>query len=140
MKTFKEYLKEKHQQEELDEGFLKKAGTAALLAGALVGGYKGLKNQSFGPARSQAASIWDEEEAEDRDEVLQHQKDLLSAAKRAGVPQSQWNNLKGEKIGGVVVVVNGKKVPLTQEEKEEVSWAQNHRSRMKTMNPSGYNF
>jgi hypothetical protein len=124
MKSFKEYIKEKHN-EEIDESFLRKAGTAALLAGALATGYKGVNRSlhDLNPLKSSANSLedWDDE----KDEMESHHKDLLIAAKKAGVPKSQWNNLKGQKVGGVVVSVNGRKVPLTPKEQQAVKWAEN---------------
>lgn len=119
MKTFKEYVKENYN-EDLDESFLRKAGAAAILAGALTSGYKGLSH-SFSPTAPSATSSWGEDDVEYNQE--KDERDLLSAAKRAGVPQSQWRNLKGEKSGGVIVVVNGRKVPLTKAEQQKVKAA-----------------
>ena len=45
---------------------------------------------------------------------------LKIAAQRAGVPKSEWGRLKGHATGGVITVVNGRKVPLTPREQIDV--------------------
>ena len=66
---------------------------------------------------------FDDEDSEEMSMTARAAK-LKAAAQRVGIPKSQWNNLKGHMTGGVVTVVNGKKVPLTPREAEEVRFAQ----------------
>jgi hypothetical protein len=127
MKKFNEWLTEKDPNF-LEEGFGKNLLTAALI-GAAGYGAGAVHN-----ARSvNTASVQDNEWDNDDDttsRMNKHHRDLLAAAKRAGVPKSEWNKLRGEKRGGVVVSVNGRKVKLTKAEQEEVNFADQLRARM----------
>jgi hypothetical protein len=119
MKNFKEWLKEKDT--ELYEGILKslannKLARKVLTAGAIAGAGYGLTKKLDLP--NITASY--EEDEDDEDSLERKHAKLLAAAKKAGVPKSEWNNLKGSSRGGVVITVNGRKVPLTTQEKEEV--------------------
>jgi hypothetical protein len=130
MKNFKEWLKEKDT--ELYEGILKglannKLARKILTAGAIAGAGYGLTKKLDLPNRITASY---EEDEDDEDSLERKHAKLLAAAKRAGVPRSEWNNLEGSSRGGVVITVNGRKVPLTIIEKEEVEDAIKRARRM----------
>lgn len=116
MKTFKEWI-EKNHPETIDESFWKKAGAAALIAGALTGCVN--KPQAHPSCTNSSYS----------QRIEKSKQDLLIAAKKAGVPRDEWSKLKGQKVGGIVVVVNGRKVPLTNTEKNIVKAVEKIRDR-----------
>lgn len=61
---------------------------------------------------------------------------LLTAAKRAGVPEREWNNLRtDDAAGGVIVRVNGRDVPLTPKEREIVRDAKAQKAEFDRMMP-----
>ena len=130
---FSEWVAEKHP-ESLEEGFLKNAALAlgaagAIAAGASSMGVRNLTPQSRPSATRMADDFDDDMDSEERSIVAKEAK-LRAAAQRVGIPKSQWNNLKGHMTGGVVTVVNGKKVPLTPKEAKKVRFAQELAKRM----------
>jgi hypothetical protein len=126
MKTFQGWMEERHP-EAIEEGFLKKAATAGILAGALMGGLKKFDAGAFHAPRATATSNDFDGKASS---MTAKEAKLQAAAQRVGIPRSQWNNLRGHMTGGVVTVVNGKKVPLTPKEAEQVKWTQDLGRRM----------
>lgn len=130
MKTFQEWMVERHP-EELDEGFVKNLA----LAGALAAGAAGLAGRGVGgsghtspvhgrPAASQTQDDFDQDFDREEDAMAAKEAKLRAAAQRVGIPKSQWGNLKGHMTGGVVTVVNGKRVPLTPKEAAHVKAVQ----------------
>jgi hypothetical protein len=130
MKTFEKWIEQNHP-EAIEEGWMGKALLAGTAAAGLMAATTGLgaKTQAPGSAATSQEEDWDNDDDDDNS-MQRHHQDLLAAAKRAGVPPREWNNLKGHKTGGVVVVVNGRRVPLTKAEQEEVKWAENMKKRM----------
>jgi hypothetical protein len=122
---FSEWV-EKNHPEALDEGFIKKAALALGAAGAIAAGASGIGRGLTSHHDRPSATRMDDFEDEDSEEMSMTAQaaKLKAAAQRVGIPKSQWNNLKGHMKGGVVTVVNGKKVPLTPKEAEEVRFAQ----------------
>lgn len=125
---FSEWL-EKNHPESLDEVSLRNTMLALGAAGALAAGASGLIGKSERGAYQNRSTIADEFDDE-VSSVEAQEKKLRDAAQKVGIPKSQWNNLRGTMIGGVVTVVNGKKVPLTPEEAENVKFAQELGRRM----------
>ncbi len=124
---FSEWVAENHP-ESLEEGFFKNAALALGAAGAIAAGAsglggKGLVGHQNRPSATRMADDFDDEDSEEMSMTARAAK-LKAAAQRVGIPKSQWNNLKGHMTAGVVTVVNGKKVPLTPKEAEEVRFAQ----------------
>lgn len=116
MKKFNEWLLEKHP-EVVQEGWGKNLITAGLLGSAamgMMGKFDKVDNNK------NAAVQQDDDITDEISELGKDHNDLLQAAKRAGVPRSEWNRLRGEKLGGVVVSVNGKRVPLSKSEIKHV--------------------
>jgi hypothetical protein len=127
MKKFNEWLAEKDPNF-LEEGFGKNLLTAALIGAAGYGAGAVHNARSVSPTSVQD-NEWDNDD-DTTSRMNKHSRDLLAAAKRAGVPKSEWNNLRGEKRGGVVVSVNGRKVKLTKAEQEKVNFADQLRRSM----------
>lgn len=124
MKTFNEWLLEKDPT--IEEGWGKNLITAGLLGAAGLGMInKSQNNASDSSTSSQKANISNIEGS--------HQNDLLQAAKRAGVPKSEWNKLRAEKVGGIIISVNGRKVPLSKSEMQQVRVVNQIRNRMNNM-------
>lgn len=65
------------------------------------------------------SQVHDEFDDEDR-EVSNYDQKLKIAAQKVGIPKSEYGRLKGHATGGIVTVVNGKKVPLTPKEQKYV--------------------
>jgi hypothetical protein len=127
MKTFHEWVEENHPGT-IEEGFFKNLALGAMLgAGAMGVGGKMLPKMP-NPLRGHASAAADIDD-EGRG-IEAKEKKLQSAARRVGIPRSQWGNLRGHMTGGVVTIVNGKKVPLTPEEAETVRWARDLSRRM----------
>jgi len=124
MKTFSEWMAESHP-EPIEEGFLKNM----VIGGALAAGAAGAMGWGGGkaatPERPAAAHAQEEDDFDgEEDGMVAKEAKLRAAAQRVGIPKNQWNNLKGHMTGGVVVVVNGKRVPLTPKEAEHVNAVQ----------------
>lgn len=132
MKTFHEWLADKHP-EMLDEGILQDLANSKLarnlVAGATItaGGLgfgAGAANAAAPKPRPAATRAVDDEDDSYEIEIARQERDaakLLAAAKRAGVPEREWNMLRtDDAAGGVIVRVNGRDVPLTPREKEIV--------------------
>jgi len=124
MKNFNEWLMEKDK--ELYEGIIgnlanSKSIRKLIAAGAIASAGYGLATDK--PNNTDKTSVNDFEDEDGFDNMENHQKKLLAAAKRAGVPSNEWNRLKGQSRGGVIITVNGRKVPLTQKEKQDVNAA-----------------
>jgi hypothetical protein len=116
MKNFKEWLLEK-DPEIVEEGWGKNLITAGLLGAAgmgMMGKFDKVDNNK------NAVVQQDDDTDDEISELGKSHNDLLQAAKRAGVPRSEWNRLRGEKRGGIVITVNGRKVPLNKSEIEHV--------------------
>lgn len=121
MKTFQEWMADNHP-EELDEGFMKNLALAGALAAGAAGaaGWAG-GNKTSAPERPTASQTQDQDDFDqdfDSEEagMVAKEAKLRAAAQKVGIPRSQWGNLKGHMTGGVVTVVNGKRVPLTPKE------------------------
>lgn len=125
VKTFKDYLTKNHP-EAIEEGWGKNLVTAGLI------GLAGMKAGSFVKPTVDAirSSVQSDGDFDDSRSVDKYNQKLLVAAKRAGVPKNEWGNLKGHAIGGVVTIVNGRKVPLSPKEAERVRDAQELSRRM----------
>lgn len=135
MKTFSEWMVERHP-EELDEGFMKNLALAGALAAGAAGaaGWAG-GDKTAAPERPTASQTQDQDDFDqdfDSEEagMVAKEAKLRAAAQKVGIPRSQWGNLKGHMIGGVVTVVNGKRVPLTPKEAEHVKAMQELGRRM----------
>lgn len=128
MKTFQEWMVERHP-EELDEGFMKNVALAGALAAGAAGaaGWMG-GGKAAAPDRPTASQTQDQDDFDDFDSeeagMMAKEAKLRAAAQKVGIPRSQWGNLKGHMIGGVVTVVNGKRVPLTPKEASHVKAVQ----------------
>lgn len=127
---FQEWMAERHP-EAIEEGFFKNLALgAAIGAGAMGVGNRLMSTPPSHPTSNRAAATAraDDFDDDDDDNHVAHmqgmQKKLQAAAQRVGIPKSQWGNLKGHAVGGIVTVVNGKKVPLTPKEAEHVSAVQ----------------
>jgi len=121
MKSFHEWVAEKNP-EAIEEGFFKNLALGASIgAGAMGLGGKFLKGHGH-PTSNRAAATQSDDYDEDDGErgMLQKERLLRAAAQKVGIPRSQWNNLQGRMVGGIVVTVNGKKVPLTPKEAQHV--------------------
>lgn len=85
------------------------------MAAAVAGGVNKVKHGTFLPKSVSSSGYSEFDDDEDiRTSIRKQEKDhldLLAAAKRAGVPKNEWGRLNGHKTGGVVVTVNGRKVP-----------------------------
>lgn len=106
MKKFNEWLLEKHP-EVVEEGWGKNLITAGLLGAAgmgMMGKFDKVDNHKNAAVQQNDLQLG------------KSHNELLQAAKRAGVPRSEWNKLRGEKRGGIIVSVNGRKVPLSKSE------------------------
>lgn len=125
MKTFSEWMAERHP-ESIDEGFFKNAALALGAAGAIAAGAAGLGGPAatHHPDRPAAASHDDDDFDREEASMVAKEDKLRAAAQRVGIPRSQWNNLKGHMTGGIVTVVNGKRVPLTPKEAAHVKAVQ----------------
>jgi hypothetical protein len=140
IKTFSEWMEERHP-EAIEEGFFKNLALGtALAAGAAGLGGKFLQGSGH-PTSGRPAAAAQEDDFDDDDDmergVIAKEQKLRAAAQRVGIPRSQWNNLRGEMRGGVVTVVNGKTVPLTPAEKERVEWARGMQNRMPRASQGG---
>lgn len=150
VKTFSEWMAERHP-ESIDEGILQGLANSRmarnLVAGAaLTAGGLGIGSRMMAssPQKPVATAQKDQEDQEDQEEqeddsewedivAASKRQDmnarrLLAAAKRAGVPKSEWNRLRADKLGGVIVRVNGRYVPLTPLEREIVRDANEQKS------------
>ena len=116
MKTFQEYLKEK---ETIEEGWGKNLVTAGLIGMAGLGAAGKIKPTVNLVKNAITSQVHDEFDSEDR-EVSNYDQKLKTAAQKAGVPKSEYDRLKGQSTGGIVTVVNGRKVPLTPKEQNHV--------------------
>ena len=129
---FSEWV-EKNHPEAIEEGFLKNAALALGTAGAIAAGAAGM-GRGFTHDRPSATRMDDDFDDDDDDgeerSMMAKEAKLRAAAQRVGIPKSQWNNLKGHMTGGVVTVVNGKKVPLTPKEASHVKAVQELARRM----------
>jgi hypothetical protein len=124
MKTFHEWVAERHP-EAIEEGFFKNLALgAAIGAGAMGMGGKFLPTSVHPTTHRSAATA----RADDMDDgiasVNSKEAKLRAAADRVGIPKAQQNNLKGHMVGGIVVSVNGRKVRLTPNEAEHVKAVQ----------------
>ena len=127
MKTFKEYITENHP-ESIEEGAFRNAATYALMGlGALgvAGKMPKVVTSAANTVKSAVTSRFqdqdhDEEEDNITTKMNRYDQKLKIAAQRAGVPKSEWGRLKGHATGGVITVVNGRKVPLTPREQIDV--------------------
>lgn len=133
MKTFHEWMADNHP-ETLDEGLLKNVALAGALAAGVAGasGWMG-DGKATHSGRSTASQAQDEDEDNfdnEEDGIMAKEAKLRAAAQRVGIPKSQWNNLRGHMTGGIVTVVNGKRVPLTPKEAAEVKAVQELARRM----------
>ena len=129
MKNFKEWLLEK-DPEIVEEGWGKNLITAGLL-GAAGMGMMGKFDSANKVDNNKNAAVQQDDDIDDKiSELGKSHNDLLQAAKRAGVPRSEWNRLRGEKRGGIVISVNGRKVPLNKSEIEQVRYFDQLRRRM----------
>lgn len=108
MKTFQEWMEERHP-EAIEEGLMKKILLGGALAAAGVGALGGCEYEQ--PSKGHPPAVICHGAAPPR---------LREAAKRAGIPESEWGKLRGEKIGNVYISVNGREVPLNKREKEHV--------------------
>lgn len=120
--------------ETLDEGLLKNVALAGALAAGVAGasGWMG-DGKATHSGRSTASQAQDEDEDNfdnEEDGIMAKEAKLRAAAQRVGIPKSQWNNLRGHMTGGIVTVVNGKRVPLTPKEAAEVKAVQELARRM----------
>ena len=108
---FSDWLAERHP-ESLDEGVRKNIAMAlGALGTAAAISFSGLDK----PADKYRAEKPMTSQQDDATVKLQ------AAAQKVGIPKSQWNNLRGTIVGGVVTVVNGKDVPLTPKETKHVN-------------------
>lgn len=121
MKKFQEWVSEKHP-EAIEEGFFKNAALAA----AIGAGAMGVGNRFMSPENpvSSTAQADDFDDDDRMSSMGKKEAKLRAAADRVGIPKNQQGNLKGHMIGGIVVVVNKKRVPLTPKEAEHVKWTQ----------------
>jgi hypothetical protein len=121
MKTFQEWMEDNHP-ESIDEGLLNKIVLGGALAAGAAGalGWGGNVSDHSGRPGVTRNDDMDEEE----DEMEAKSAKLQAAAQRVGIPRSQWGKLKGHMTGGIVTVVNGKRVPLTPREAAEVKAVQ----------------
>lgn len=131
---FSEWV-EKNHPESIEEGFLKNAALAlgaagAIAAGASAIGGRGMNSHQNRPSATRIDDDFDDDDDDGERSMMAKEAKLRSAAQRVGIPKSQWNNLKGRMIGGVVTVVNGKKVPLTPKEASHVKAVQELARRM----------
>jgi hypothetical protein len=121
MKTFGEWLRERDpslmESVESRRSFL--GGLAAAGALAATGCYRG-----------RGEDCEDEEEDDEYRGVLAKEQKLRAAAERVGIPRDQQRNLRGQMVGGIVVVVNGRRVPLTPKEAQHVKAMQEIAKRM----------
>jgi hypothetical protein len=134
MKSFHEWVAERHP-ESIEEGFFKNLALgAALGAGAMGMGGKLLPKSIYPTTNRAAATARADEMDDDFDDEISSVKSkeakLRAAADRVGIPKAQQSNLKGHMVGGVVVSVNGRKVRLTPDEAENVKFAQELARRM----------
>jgi len=116
MKTFQEYLKEK---ETIEEGWGKNLVTAGLIGMAGLGAAGKIK-PTIDAVKSSVTSSSQDEFDDEESEVSNYDQKLKIAAQKAGVPKSEYGRLKGHATGGIVTVVNGRKVPLTPKEQKHV--------------------
>jgi hypothetical protein len=126
MKTFQEWVAEKHP-EAIEEGFFKNLALgAAIGAGAMGVGNRLMSSPSNPtPDRSSATARADDfDDDEGVASVRKNEAKLRAAADRVGIPKNQQRSLKGHMVGGIVTVVNGKRVPLTPKEAEHVKAVQ----------------
>lgn len=152
MKTFQEWMAERHP-EMFDEGILQNMANsrrvrnlvagAALTAGSL--GFGARAASAAAPkAPVKAAQQEDDDDDQDVDSmdvrtaIARQERDaraLLAAAKRAGVPEREWNRLRTDgSAGGVITRVNGRDVPLTPREREIVQDALRQKAEFDAMN------
>lgn len=113
--------------ESIEEGFLKNMVIGGALAASAAGamGWGGGKDaHPDRPSATQGQDDFDQDFDREEDAMMAKEAKLRAAAQRVGIPRNQWNNLKGHMIGGVVTVVNGKRVPLTPKEAEHVKAVQ----------------
>lgn len=126
MKTFKEYLEENHP-ETIEEGWGRNLVTAGLIGMAGLGAAGKIK-----PTIDIVKSAVTSQEDQDDDEtgMINYDQKLKTAAQKAGVPKSEFGRLKGHATGGIVTVVNGRKVPLTRKEQRDVKAVEQLRKSM----------
>lgn len=118
MKTFQQYLEENHP-ETIEEGWGKNLITAGLIGMAGLGAAGKIKPTIDLVKSAVTSGSHDEFDDEDR-EVSNYDQKLKIAAQKVGIPKSEYGRLKGHATGGIVTVVNGKKVPLTPKEQKYV--------------------
>ena len=126
MKTFKEYLEENHP-ETIEEGWGRNLVTLGLIGMAGLGAAGKIK-----PTIDIVKSAVTSQEDQDDDEtgMINYDQKLKTAAQKAGVPKSEFGRLKGHATGGIVTVVNGRKVPLTRKEQRDVKAVEQLRKSM----------
>ena len=125
MKNFKEWLEQEHP-ETIEEGFFKNLALgSALAAGAMGMAGKFNQNTHHAPSRTTASQSQDDDFDDEVASVQGKDAKLRAAADRVGIPKNRQNNLKGHMVGGIVIMVNGKKVPLTPKEANHVRAVQN---------------
>jgi len=112
IKTFQQYLEEYHP-ETIEEGWGRNLVTAGLIGMAGLGA----AGKTIDIVKSAVTS---QEDQEDERGMNNYDQKLKTAAQKAGVPKSEWGKLKGHATGGIVTVVNGRKVPLTRKEQKDV--------------------
>ena len=71
-----------------------------------------------------------EDQDDDETGMINYDQKLKTAAQKAGVPKSEFGRLKGHATGGIVTVVNGRKVPLTRKEQRDVKAVEQLRKSM----------
>jgi hypothetical protein len=118
MKTFQQYLEENHP-ETIEEGWGKNLVTAGLIGMAGLGA-AGKIQPTINAVKSAVTSDFQDEFDDEDAEMNNYDQKLKIAAQKAGVPKSEFNRLKGHSTGGIVTIVNGKKVPLTPKEQKHV--------------------
>jgi hypothetical protein len=125
MNTFHEWMADNHP-DTLDEGFLKNAALAGAMAAGVAGATGWMGGENAGnPNRTSASQTQEEDDFDDEEAgVMAKEAKLQAAAQRVGIPRSQWGRLKGHMTGGIVTVVNGRRVPLTPREAAEVKAVQ----------------
>lgn len=123
--SFKDWLD--LESDKLEEGLLKNLGTAAMLTAGIWGMGKAMPHV-IRPSHNVTISFDDES---DREEMRAEdwERKVIIAAKLAGVPKSEMGHLEGHAIGGEVVIVNGRRVPLTAKQKVNVQQARELKAR-----------
>ena len=128
MKTFQQYLEDNHP-ETIEEGLGKNLVTAGLIGMAGLGAAGKIK-PTIDIVKSAVTSQEDQDKDDDERGMINYDQKLKIAAQKAKVPKSEWGKLKGHATGGIVTVVNGRKVPLTPKEQRDVKAVEQLRKSM----------